>query len=245
MDIYSLPEVYDRIFAFTEDLSYYQDLSDLTSGGVLELACGTGRVIGNLGKTRNDCFGLDLSEKMIARARAQFPKTEFLISDMRDFQLNRQFGLIIIALNSLLHLHSRSEVKELLECVKKHLLPNGEFTFSIFNPSPKILARHPDERHLVAKFFDSDKNTEVFIEETTAYDLATQVSRNTWYYSTKDEKDFFSHPLSLRNYFPQEIDQLMDFHGLEIVGKYGDYDRSAFSSKSSYQIIRASKRPDI
>ena len=54
--------------------------------------------------------GLDLSAAMLTAARERAAtanvSVEYVLGDMRNFDLDRKFALIFIARNSLLHLHS-------------------------------------------------------------------------------------------------------------------------------------------
>ena len=83
----------------------------------------------------------------------------------------------------MLHLHSRAEYEDLLACIRKHLLPDGHFVLSVYNPSVEILARAPNTRHpFMPPSFDPETGQEIRTEESTNYDAATQTSGTTIYY---------------------------------------------------------------
>jgi SAM-dependent methyltransferase len=156
--------------------------------------------------------GLDLSEPMLstARERAATAKVfvEYVLGDMRNFSPGRQFALIFIARNSLLHLHSTEDILATFAMVTRHLTPGGIFAFDIFNPNVRLLARSSDQRFPVF-----EKETQSFgtlsVEETTEYDPATQVGRGRWYVSAPGNPDAWVLPLQLRNIFPQELPLLL------------------------------------
>jgi SAM-dependent methyltransferase len=137
----------------------------------------------------------DLSEPMLhlARERAAIAgvSVEHLTGDMRNFDLACQFALILIARNSLLHLHSTEDLLATFTMVRRHLAQGGLFAFDIFNPKVRLLARSADERFPVMQV-----ETEAFgtlsVETTSDYDAATQVNYNCWYVSAPGKPDAIS-----------------------------------------------------
>lgn len=75
------------------------------------------------------------------------------------------------------------------------------------------------------------------MSKTIHYDLASQVSHETWYFRSEVTGEEEIVPLDLRMFFPQEIDSLLHYNGFTIVHKYGNYDESPFTSMSRKQII--------
>lgn len=76
---------------------------------------------------------------MLTRARdravaANVP-VEFLQDDMRQFDLGRQFSLIVVARNSLLHLLRTEDLLATFATIRRHLGPGGVFAFDVFNRS--------------------------------------------------------------------------------------------------------------
>jgi len=52
-------------------------------------------------------------------------------------------------------------------------------------------------------------------------------------------------PLSLRYFFPQEMEALLYYNGFEIVERYGDVDQSPLTNDSRYIIYICKKRMEI
>jgi hypothetical protein len=46
-------------------------------------------------------------------------------------------------------------------------------------------------------------------------------------------------PLSLRQFFPQEVPLLLELAGLELIARYGDFDCSPLTAASANQICLA------
>jgi SAM-dependent methyltransferase len=62
---------------------------------VLEIGCGTGRLIGSL--KGNNRVGIDFSPAMLEIARKNYPDVEFLQMDAEEIKIDRKFDLIIIS----------------------------------------------------------------------------------------------------------------------------------------------------
>src|SRR5919107_2851644 len=66
-----LPELYDLEHAeFTEDIDLFLRLAEVVGDPILELGCGTGRVLGPLAAAGNRITGVDRSGPMLDRARS-------------------------------------------------------------------------------------------------------------------------------------------------------------------------------
>jgi hypothetical protein len=123
----------------------------------------------------------------------------------------------------------------MLQCVRRHLRDDGLFAIDIFNPSPGRLALGPEHVFPVLTFIDG-AGLRVEVSENSRYDLATQISDLDWHLSWSDGRRATLH-FSLRIYFPQELDALLQLHGFAIVAKYGDPAKGAFGSASPQQLL--------
>ena len=240
LDLYDDPLFYDRIArpaAGSEEL--YVDEAVRGGGAVLELACGTGRLLIPMARAGLEVTGVDLVRGMLDRARAKADEAgvivELVHGDMRGVQLGRRFAMVLVAYNSMLHLATLDDLRALLACVRRHLLPDGVFVFDIFNPSVHILSRRPGERSEVGRVEDPELG-EILVESTVEYDAATQVNRGAWHLSAKGRPDFRTIPLHIRSIFPQELPLLLGAGGFRLEERYGDFDRSRFESASERQV---------
>lgn len=220
--------------------TFYIEEARRRGGAVLDLACGSGRFTIPLAQSGLEVVGGDLSPSMLKRARTKATAAsvgiDFIEMDMREFDLpGRQFGLVIIAANSLLHLHDPHDIRRCFAALARHLVPGGALAFDVFVPSVRFLAREPNQRHLVGRFMH-DELGELILEETTDYDAVSQVSLATWFWSTPDRPDFFVIPLHMRLLFPQELPLLVEMAGFRLLARYGDFDRSTFGGQSHRQV---------
>lgn len=239
--LYDQPEFYDLVMGANPlaEACYLQE-ARRRGGAVLDLACGSGRFSIPLAGSGLEVVGADLSAAMLRRARdgavaVNAPMT-FVQLDMRDFTLaGRQFGLILIAGNSVQHLHDADDFRRCFQAVARHLAPGGALVFDAFVPSLRILSRNPTERHLVGTF-PHDRLGPITLEETTSYDQVTQVNYGTWFWSAPARPDFMTMPLHLRQLFPQELPLLVAQGGLKLAARFGDFDRRPFDQRSRRQV---------
>jgi SAM-dependent methyltransferase len=239
---YSDARLYDRLFPGGEPaVDFYRAEADRQGGCVLELGCGTGHKLIPIASDGHPCTGLELSSDMLTEAQRKADEralaVEWVQGDMRDFDLGRTFDLVIIAANSLLHLHETADLLNCLRSVRAHLAPGARFVFDVFNPSVRLLADADGVRRTrdALSFVDPDRgNVKVDVAET--YDSAAQVTRGTWHFSTDVEPDFVVAPLELRSIFPQELPLLLSLGGLQLVERFGDWSGRPFSGDAAIQL---------
>lgn len=237
--LYDRPDLYDLMSPPDPEMEAFYVSEALQRGGrVLELACGTGRFTIPLARAGLEVVAGDLSEQMLASARVAAAKAgvaiDFRMLDMRDFDLGMRFDTVVVAANSVLHLHRIEEFRNFVASVERHLKPDGRLVFDAFVPSLQMLMRMPHVRHPVSTFgTDPDAPS---VEETIDYDPIAQVSRVEWIWSRPGAPDFWRHRLDMRQIFPQEMPVLVASGGLRLVQRFGGFDRSPLTSESRRQI---------
>ena len=238
-EFYDYPDLYDALLPVRAEVPFYVDIARQQAGAVLELACGTGQLTIPIALQGLPTVGLDQSSAMLdvakRRASAGSASVAFLQGDMRDFALGRDFNLIIVARNSLLHLLSTADLLAALTAVRRHLAQDGLFAFDIFNPDARLLARPVGQRFPVMEVSTTGFGP-LSVEATHDYDSATQVNRATWYISTPDRRDAWTVPMVLRSIFPQELPLLLSAAGLELISRFGELSREPFGHRSRVQV---------
>lgn len=140
MKVYDdMSEYYDLIYGDLLDLEFYLREAKNARGPVLEVACGTGRILLNLIKNGIDAYGVDLSdgmlEKLKEKAKKQNVTANTVKANMLDFKLNKKFKLIIVPYRSFLHLKKPEERKQALLNFREHLDTDGRLILHTYNPS--------------------------------------------------------------------------------------------------------------
>ncbi len=125
--------LYDLEFdEFDIDLDLYRGYAEIVGSPILELGCGTGRLLVPLAEAGFDVTGVDASLDMLERARARLERSELsnvdlVHGDMRQLAglPNDTFRLVFCAVNSFLHLESRVAQLDTLSAVRRVLDDRG------------------------------------------------------------------------------------------------------------------------
>ncbi|KYG98884.1 class I SAM-dependent methyltransferase [Bradyrhizobium sp. DOA1] len=239
--LYERPDLYDLMAPRDAILErFYVEIAREGGNRVLDLACGSGRLTIPLAQAGLEVVGADLSPAMLEsarnQARAHAVEPGFVQADMRDFDLGgRTFETIIVAMNSVLHLHSLDDFKGFFGSVGRHLSPNGRLVFDAFLPDIALLNADPDKRELIGTVVHDDLGM-ITVEETARYEPLAQVRHVDWYWSSEAEKDFWQVKLPMRSIFPQEMPLLIASGGLRLITRFGDFDRGPLAAGSMRQI---------
>ncbi len=98
---------------------------------ILDLACGTGQLAQALAERGYRVTGLDGSEEMILYARLNAPTAEFVVDDVRTFQVSEPFRAVLSTYDSLNHIMSPKELLKVFSNVYAGLQVNGLFLFDL------------------------------------------------------------------------------------------------------------------
>ncbi len=142
---YTRADLYDLLFRdYAADLGFYLGIAKEAGGPVLDVGCGTGRVLLRALELGLDVDGLDDSAEMLARLR-QSAEARGLApcvvqADMRVFQMPRRYAGIVIPFNAFAHnLTADDQIATLRRC-HEHLVPGGRLVFDVFSATPAMLA---------------------------------------------------------------------------------------------------------
>src|SRR5690349_17359388 len=109
------------------DVAFYERLAGQTGGGVLELACGTGRITLALAQSGLAITGVDISDGMLSAARRKAAarpasvqqRLTLIQQDMSELSLGRRFGLVFVPARSFQHLLTIDLQRKSLEAMHR------------------------------------------------------------------------------------------------------------------------------
>lgn len=243
-----LPELYDHIPMYNSrgDVNFYVDLSRET-GAVLELGCGTGRVLVAAAEAGCAVTGLDNSERMLARCRAKVDglgehvrdRVTLVQADMTNFKLARTFKLAIVPFRPIQHLTTTSEQLSFLRCVHQHLQPGGRLVFDVFNPNLALLAApiNPDEIEDTSELTLADGRRLRRSFRMLQKRYADQCTDCELIYSLDGRR--IVQYLTMRYFFRFELEHLLARSGFEVTALYGGFDTTPFADNSPEMVFVA------
>ncbi len=127
VDEYADPDLYDAELARIDlaDVPMYLEFACRFGPSVLDLGCGTGRVTLSLAEAGYDVCGLDREPAMLTAARSKDTagRVSWIEGDVRSFDLDQRYGLIIEPGAAFMHMLTRSDQEAMLATVQRHLLP--------------------------------------------------------------------------------------------------------------------------
>lgn len=145
-DYDSIAPFYDIEHAdFDEDLDMYRNFAELCGGKILELACGSGRLLLPLAREGYALTGVDTSAAMLDLARAALTKEsltarcQLVQQDMRALQLPEKFRLAFVALGSFGHVVTRTGQQQALAAIRRHLSPGATFILDLSNDDARYM----------------------------------------------------------------------------------------------------------
>jgi SAM-dependent methyltransferase len=98
---------------------------------VLDLCCGSGHVTKELVARGYDVTGVDASAALIEHARTALPGARFEVQDVRSLEMDEQFDAVLSTFDSLNHILSITDLREVFRRVKRLLRDTGQFVFDM------------------------------------------------------------------------------------------------------------------
>jgi len=140
---------YDDLLADeTKDIEYYTDIIQTKDAPVLELACGTGRVLLALLENKVSTDGLDLSQPMLDICKQKIEKGQFQSNlfrqDLISFELGKSYQTIFVSGGSFQLMSSTELAIKALQQIYKHLNQGGRFICDLWIPWDEIVNYQPN-----------------------------------------------------------------------------------------------------
>jgi SAM-dependent methyltransferase len=248
-----IAKYYDGAYAAKQDLvdlPFYLDLAAQSGGPVLEIACGTGRVLLPIARKGIEICGVDNSQPMLDVLNTSLAQETQEIrnritlnqGDMRSFRLNRKFPLVMIPFRPMQHMFTVEDQVAALKTAAAHLTDTGTLAFDVFYPKfdmiwtrvgeeiPEMEWTPPsDPTKLVRRFFRKD-----------AIDKINQVFSFTFIFRSYRSGDLIleeTEAFRLCYYTYPHLRALFRLAGLEPVAEYGSFAKSPLDNTAEQMIF--------
>ena len=225
------------------DVAFYVARARSAGSPVLELGCGTGRILFPMAEADIEVVGLDASPDMLAVAQRKLMAlpaerqrhVRLVQGDMRDFALEQRFALVAIPYRAFLHNLDAEDQLRALGCVHEHLVSEGQLVLNVFDPDVKKLAVGrwvmPPERRRELRHPTS--GNPVRVREDFRYDLERQLVTGGFVFEEVDADTggvvgVTRTPLTLRYLFRWEMAHLLARAGFRVEALFGDFSGGKF-----------------
>jgi SAM-dependent methyltransferase len=249
-------DLYDAVpaYATRADVAFYVGEAGAGGAGVLELGCGTGRILLPLARAGHRVTGIDASPTMLARCRAKLDQepepvradVTLVQADIRDLAAANLpaggYHLAIAPFRVLQHLTTPAEQIRSLAAVRRLLSPGGRLAFDVFNPHFRLMTQD--------RSVEVEDTAERALSGGRSFSRTVRVPRVRWidqvseveliyYLRTGPEVERIVQAFEMRWYGPAELEHLLARAGYDVLGMYGDFDRSPLRDESAEIVVIA------
>jgi len=252
-------EFYDWVVPYRErqDVGFFVEMARQARGPVLELGCGTGRILVPTARAGVAITGLDASSSMLEMCRQKLAaeseeiqsKVKLVKADMRRFDLSSLYRLITVPFRPFQHLLTTGDQLACLRNVHLHLMEGGKLVLDVFNPSlPRLTGQqYLSEFEMEPEFEMPDGRKVARRHRLLQRDLINQIVDVEFSYQVtypNQHREELCQAARLRYLFRFEAEHLLARCGFEIEHLYGHYDKSAYGDADSGELIFVARKVD-
>jgi SAM-dependent methyltransferase len=241
-------ELYDIIcHGLDYGIEFYVNLARQAKGPILDIACGTGRVLLPCLQAGADGDGLDLNEPMLStlqkKAAALHLAPNLYQGDMSDFHLPRRYALIMITFNAFIHNMTQEAQIRCLELCRQHLAPGGVLAFDTFFPALATIGAPENTRVLEGEIRHPHTGALLRMYDTRTFYRVEQVQRSVYEIEQIDADEnvqtIHRSDFRTRYVYKEEMALLLRVAGFARWEIYGGFDRRPLTQETDLMIVMA------
>ncbi|MBV9745210.1 MAG: methyltransferase domain-containing protein [Acidobacteriia bacterium] len=248
----SVADLYDYVVPYRgrADIAFYVEAAKESGGPVLEVACGTGRVLIPTARAAIEITGVDSSARMLEVCRRKLAdeaddvrsRVRLFEADMREFNLPQSFALVTIPFRPFQHLLTVDDQLACLASIRRHLADGGRLIFDLFNPSLEHLVNTKlgEETDEEPEFCTPDERRVIRRQKKVAEDRFHQVNRHELIYHVRHpdgREERLAHAFAFRYLFRFEVEHLLARAGFRVEQVYADFDKTPYGTKYPGELI--------
>ncbi len=238
----ALASTYAALYAGLRDGSgdreHYAALAAERGGPIVELGCGTGRVLLPIARAGLPCVGVDPSTAMldVLRAKDPPPNLDLVVGAMETLDLpRRDFALAFAAFRAFQHLLTVDAQLEALARINDHLAEGGWLALDVFEPNLARMATDEPETAEAPFEFDGRRITRTF---AVRRDRATQTMDLTLrYLDTESGDELGREVLGLRWIYRYELEHLLWRAGFTPIRWSSGYDGRPYDGSGDIVVV--------
>ena len=232
------------------DVAFWRHVVTAEAAPVLELGCGTGRLLMPMARAGADVTGIDRSTPMLARARARARRLNAQVrprlvrGDIRTLPFPpRSFGVVMAPYGLLQSLVRESDLSQMLEEVARVLRPGGLLGIDLVPD----LTRWAEYSQQVSLRGASKRGTEIMLVETVRQDRRrglTMFDETFVERRRNGQADRRTFTLTFRTLSMAAVTRRLERWGFEVEARWGGYRREGWTPASDVWLVMARKRRD-
>lgn len=245
-------EFYDWVTPYRarQDVGFFVESARAAMGPVLELGCGTGRVLIPTARQGVRITGLDASSAMLGLCRSKLEqepedvqqRVTLVRGDMRSFDLHRPFELVTTPFRPFQHLLTVEDQRACLAAIHRHLVPGGKLILDVFNPAIDRLAapQTPGSWDEDADFTLPDGRRVRRRVRIVGRDLLRQILEVEFLFvvtHVDGREEHRVHDFRLRYLYPHEAEHLLARSGFDVEDLFSDYNKSPYGAQYPGELI--------
>ncbi len=242
----------DDYRAYEDDLGLILEMAADAGGPVVELGCGTGRVLMPLADAGVAATGVDISPALLQVARNKLAvaglaaRVTFVEADLRHPNLPEgSFALAICTSNTLMHLITAADQEAALRAALHLLRPDGLLMLDLFNPDLARLLEVNGLMELADRWTDETTGAEVTKWSVRSVDIAEQIQETLFIYEETLPSGAVRRtncPFTLRFLWRSEGELMLRAAGFVVEEVWGEFDGTPYDGLSDHLIFIA-RRP--
>jgi SAM-dependent methyltransferase len=230
------------------DARFYVDLAKETGGPVLEIGCGTGRVLLPTARAGIEIHGLDNSRPMLDVLRKKAVRESSDVQkritvhtgDMRTFRLNRSFPLVTIPFRPMQHMFTVADQVAALRSAAAHVAEEGILAFDVFYPKFECLPQKIGEEQLEVEWSPTSETVIRRYYRKDALDKVNQSLSLTFIFRTYRNEELVCEEresLKMSYYTYPHLRALFLMADLEPIAEYGSFAKTPLDSTAEEMIF--------
>lgn len=237
---------------YMEDLPALQAYAQRTGGPLLELGCGTGRLLVPLARAGYAVTGVDLSPEMLRRAREKITaaklteRVTLIEGDYSTAALGGPYRFAFCVMNTFLHLLTTDAQVRALRHWRQHLAPGGLLLLDVFHPDFRQLAELDGRLIYDRSWQDAETSATVMKFVTCMTDPARQLLHVTMLYDEIATDGALRRTVATYDicYFGKaEAELTLERAGYVLEAVYGGWDLAPFEGNPDRMILVARRKP--
>ncbi len=232
-----------------DDLPLYDEIAAEYGQPILEIGCGTGRVVFHLAQSGYTVHGIDNEASMLERARHRLntqPHLKDLLTlhqgDVFTYSLEGQYKLTLLSYNALMHFHDQDAQLALLKRLREWTDDDGLLVIDLPNAGETFASQDNDAITLERTFIEPENGHLVMQQAVSYLDRVEQLMHVTWIYDEVAGDGVVKRtvaPVVFRYFFYSEVCLLLKQTGFTVEAVYGDTERAPFEDGCERMIILA------